>query len=398
MDGSAKVLINVDDVPQPTQNELSRQAYVSELRRFIMTDLAKDMRSTFDAEVEPAFQKSQGRKPESGREVHKALQDQMSYKIYSSMRYNAQEMVWESVREEVERALPELNDVAKQAETHAPAGGTLTFNPDLEIPKAVSSFDVHLMPGCYHVERADGDIGQGALFARGGKVFGGGLKRGRSNKGGVADSIAHFLKLRYPDFKPKRILDIGCTSGRNLVPFKTAFPDAELYGIDVGAPMLRYGHARYEAMGVPVHFSQQNAEAMDFEDGFFDLIVSSFFFHEVSVNTTKKVLAECNRLLSDGGWTIHMELPPSSEADPYYNFYLDWDAYYNNEPHYAAFRAQSFEELLMGAGFGADKAAQLRIPDRGVVSDEEFLAFCKGDAPPPAHGNFASYFLFGAVK
>jgi len=298
----------------------------------------------------------------------------------------------------VGRAVPELKERARQAEQRARAGGTVRLNHDWAIPKAVSSFDVHLLAGCYHVERADSDVGQGALFARGGKVFGGGLKRGRTTKGGVADSIAHFLKFRYPDFQPKRILDLGCTSGRNLVPFRQAFPDAELYGVDVGAPVLRYGHARYEALGEAVHFSQQNAEAMDFEDGYFDLIVSSFFFHEVSVNTTKKVLAECHRLLSAGGWTIHMELPPSSEADPYYNFYLDWDAYYNNEPHYAAFRAQSFESLLTGAGFEGPKTAQLRIPDRGVVSDEDFLAFCRGEAEPPAHGNFASYFLFGGVR
>jgi len=38
-----------------------------------------------------------------------------------------------------------------------------------------------------------------------------------------------------------------------------------------------------EQEGIAVHFSQQNAETLDFADGFFDLIVSSFFFHEVPV-------------------------------------------------------------------------------------------------------------------
>ena len=31
--------------------------------------------------------------------------------------------------------------------------------------------------------------------------------------------------------------------------------------------MLRYGHARAESMGVPIHFSQQDAEHTNFEDG-----------------------------------------------------------------------------------------------------------------------------------
>ena len=34
--------------------------------------------------------------------------------------------------------------------------------------------------------------------------------------------------------------------------------------------MLRYGHARAEAMGATIHFSQQNAECTDFADGSFD--------------------------------------------------------------------------------------------------------------------------------
>ena len=51
---------------------------------------------------------------------------------------------------------------------------------------------------------------------------------------------------------------------------------------DVAAPMLRYVHARAEALGKRVHFSQQYAEATDLPDGFFDLILSQIVIHEIS--------------------------------------------------------------------------------------------------------------------
>lgn len=392
-------LPSIDSIPTATHDEVSRQMYVSHLRKYVMLDLQKDMRDVYDSAVEPRERARTGEAPGDALAVRKAMQPVNFYRTWSSLRYNAQEMTWHSVQGEVERALPDLIDVADEAAERSPAGGTLRLNPATEIPKAVSSLDIHLMPGCFHTEYKNDDVAVGAVYAHGTNVFSGALKKARNpGKGGVADSTGHYLKLKYPDFNPKRILDLGCTIGSNLLPYHRAFPEAELYGIDVGAPVLRYGHARAEAQGIPVHYSQQTAERLDFEDGYFDLIVSSFFFHEIAVPSTKKILAETHRLLAPGGVTIHMELPPSSEVDAYYNFFLDWDAYHNHEPHYAAFRQQDPVVLLSGAGFAAETCGLVRIPDRGGIGDEEFSAFAKGEGQAPEHNNFSSYYLFGASK
>jgi hypothetical protein len=95
---------------------------------------------------------------------------------------------------------------------------------------------------------------------------------------------------------------------------------------------------------------------------------------------------------------VHMELPPSSETDPYSTFYLDWDAYYNNEPHYAAFRALDFRKEVQAAGFRASGCFARRIPNYSTIPDEEFVQSCRGEIPAPAHGNGASWFIFGAWK
>jgi SAM-dependent methyltransferase len=392
-------LRSIETVPQPTPDEQARQGYVSMLRKHIMADMAKDMRTAYETEVAPAFAKAHGRPPKDGREVRRAMLSNAHFRFYSSMRYNAQEMTWLSVQDTIERALPQLIDVADEAARRRPAGGTLRLNPDVEIPRAVSSLDIHLMPGCYHTEFMDNDVAVAAMYAQGTRVFGAGLRVGRpKHKGGVADSIGHYLKLKYPNFRPKRILDLGCTTGSNLLPYLDVFPEAEGYGIDIGAPLLRYAHAKAEAAGKRVHYSQQNAEKTDFPDGYFDLVVSSFFLHELSVASTRKILKEIYRILAPGGLMAHMELPPADACDPYYNFYLDWDAFYNNEPHYAAFRAQNMRRLCIEAGFDAKKCDQTRIPDRGVVSDEYFADFACGKVAAPQHGNFASWFIFGALK
>ena len=61
-------------------------------------------------------------------------------------------------------------------------------------------------------------------------------------------------------------------------------------------------------------------------------------------------MAEAHRVLKPGGVLLTMELPPNMSLDPYEQFYLDWDCYYNNEPFYKAFRDQDARQLLANAG------------------------------------------------
>jgi SAM-dependent methyltransferase len=257
--------------------------------------------------------------------------------------------------------------------------------------------DIHLMPGGVHSETVPDDVAAGALYHHGTAVFAGGFSL-RARGGGVAKSIAKYLQARDPQFEPARLLDMGCTVGGNLLPYLEVFPRCEAYGIDVCAPLLRYAHARAESLGVAVHYSQQSADATDFADNTFDIVCSSFFLHEHSVAVTRRVFKEALRILRPGGVMVHMELPPDSLTDPYYSFYLNWDSYYNNEPYYAAFRAVDLRKEVLRAGFKPPNYFQLRIPNHGTVSESDFTAVARGEKDAPAHGNGASWFIFGATK
>ncbi|MDG2242962.1 MAG: class I SAM-dependent methyltransferase [Rhodospirillaceae bacterium] len=388
---------DIDTLVDPTHDELARQGFVSRLRKHIMKDVADDMQAAYEKSVKLDFVASHGREPDSGEEVRDAIADNLTYRVWSSLRYNAQEMVWESVREEVERQLPEMISISDQAQQSNSHGGSLTLDPDLEMPDYIDILDVHLMPGCWHDEHAKGDVAQGAIYAHGGLVFRGSLLPSKT-RSGVAASVSKWLSIRYPDFKPEKILETGCTIGNNLFPYKDIFPDAELTGVDLAAPCLRYAHARAAARGIDAQFSQQNAEKLNFAENTFDLVVSSFFFHETSVAATKRILGECRRILKPGGMMVHMELPPASQVDAYYNFYLDWDNEHNNEPHYRDFRSQECVDLLASAGFSEGECFTASIPDVGGADPNYFRQVALGKTPPPAHGNYTSWALFGAIK
>jgi len=140
------------------------------------------------------------------------------------------------------------------------------------------------------------------------------------------------------------------------------FPDAQVMGIDVASACLKYGHARALDQGVDINFKQMNATALDFADNSVDVVFSSMFLHELSVKDIRKVMEEAYRVLRPGGLMLHMELPPNDSLSPFDAFYLDWDAYYNNEPFYKSFRDQDFTQLRLDAGFKAERLIQLITP------------------------------------
>jgi ubiquinone/menaquinone biosynthesis C-methylase UbiE len=390
-------LTNIDDIAIPTHDELARQGLISRLRKYVMKDISAKMSAAYEAKVKPDFISAHGREPLSGEEVDASISDNLTYKMWSSIRYNAQEMVWESVREEVERHLPEMISVAQDAALERGHGGSLVLDKSIDIPNYVSGLDVHLMPGCWQAEHIDADVAQGAIYANGGMVFRGSLMPSKT-KSGVGASVSKWLSIRNPDFYPKKILETGCTIGTNLFPYHGTYPNAELYGVDVAAPCLRYANARAVSKNLKAHFHQQNAETLNFPDHSFDLVVSSFFFHELPIRVTEKVLSECYRVLAPGGMMVHMELPPASAVDPYYNFYLDWDNEHNNEPNYRRFRAQNHDKLMISAGFETQDCFSVSIPDIGGVTAQEFKGVALGQVEPPQHGNYTSWCLFGAQK
>ncbi len=363
---------------EPTRDELSRQRFVCEMRRHILGDLAREMRSAYDRKIEPAITRETGAPPQDGVQVHKAMRAESAYRFYSAMRVNCQKLVWRSVIPTIERNLDELNRrVGAVPATGNEYGGTLELAPDLDMPPYIVNHDVHLMPGCYHTEHGANDAAAGALYDNGTAVHSMGLFG--SDRDDIGNTVARFVAAKYPDFRPRRILDMGCSIGSNTLPWARAFSAAETWAVDAAAPLLRYAHARAELLGVKVHFRQMNATEcnLDGEESF-DVVWSSMFLHELPPGEVRAVLREARRLLRKGGLMLHMELPPNCRTRPYDSFYLDWDSYYNQEPYYKAFRDMHPGELCAEAGFDSSAFVEFTIPSLARNGPNEFRDYVAG--------------------
>ncbi|MHA7819829.1 MAG: class I SAM-dependent methyltransferase [Erythrobacter sp.] len=355
-----------------TPDEVARGRFTSGIRSLILNDLAADMRSAYDRRAAPAFRKEHGRDPETSREAHQALRGDPAFNVYSAMRVQAQKMVWASVADSVEREADRLEDEAKRA---AGKPGSLTLDPAIDVPKNVHAIDVHLMPGSY--TRGDDSLEAGAVYDRGLAVFSMGLMG--ANLDDIGLSMSQYIKQRFPDFAPERILDTGCTIGHNTLPWKQVYPDAEVVAIDAAPGPLAYGSARAKMQGQEVHFQQMCADDLAFEDESFDVVWSSMFLHELSKKQRARAFEEAYRVLKPGGLVVHMELPPNEQMGAFDGFYLDWDSYYNNEPYYKGYRDEVPRDLVTRAGFGDAEFFEFVVPSIGIYGEDAVSEAARGD-------------------
>ena len=343
-----------------THDELARQNFVASFKIYMEDEVYPENETVYRARVEPRFIREHNRPPANRHEVRRALAHEPFTQTWSSIARTLQEMMWDASGETVERQLPELIEKAKVSNPR----GSLTLDPSIEVPGYNAAIDIHCMPGGYATNLCDDDIYAGALVDRGGYYYvlplqGKAAHEFRDSaeglyRGGAGRNIISYLGRTFPDFAPRRILDMGCGIGGGTLPYVDAYRDAEVYGIDIGAPQVRYAHARAEGLGKTVHFSQQNAERTNFPDDHFDLIVSHGLAHETSGKAIRNIMAEAQRLLAPGGVTLHSDPQMGRGLTPHDAFMHDWDTHYNAEPFWGTLHDIGVTNLMTGAGFAAE--------------------------------------------
>ena len=334
-----------DALPETSHDELARQHFVRSFKEHLVTALHPGLKTAYEKRAKPRFVAEHQREPQSIQEVGQVMKQDSHYQAWSSLLRTSQEMMWSAAQIPVERAIADL--AAQAAAT--PKIGSLRLDPDLQIPSYHTAVDIHCQPGGYHTEYIDNDVAQGAIYDRAVYIYA--MGQMGVNNADMGDSTVAWLKQEHPDFKPTRILDMGCAVGHSTLPYASGFEGAEVHAIDVAAPMLRHAHARASSMGLPVHFSQQNAESTDFEDNSFDLVVSHILLHETSSAAIKNVIRECHRVLKPGGMMLHVETPPYEGMEPFDTFIFDWDSENNNEPFWRKSHLLDLEALAHDAGF-----------------------------------------------
>ncbi len=378
--------------PEPTHDEAARYNFLTALNKYLSGSIGPGNKIAYDTRVLPKFKETHGREPKDRFEIRDAMNEDDWHRYWSALKRNSMEMRQQNGRSIALRQIDELSAKVRQFNE---GRDTLQLDPDLVIPHYMQTTDIHCMPGNYQGEERPGDMSAGANYDSGLFATTGGGLGALSDGGGQA--LVEWIRKERPDWQPKRILDLGCTVGHNIVPLALAFPDAEVIAIDTGAAILRYAHARAQALGAKnLTFMQMNAEDLSrFPDGYFDWVQTTMFLHELSGKALPKIIGEATRVLAPGGLMFHLEQPQYTDDMPLYEqFIRDWDAFNNNEPYWSAMHALDLKQVMEEAGFPRDSQFTARV--LAVVDRTIFPASPDGAAED--HGRAAAWNAYGAWK
>jgi ubiquinone/menaquinone biosynthesis C-methylase UbiE len=168
--------------------------------------------------------------------------------------------------------------------------------------------------------------------------------------------------IREADLAGRRVLDIGCGTGRFLAELA---PIAKAWGVDASPEMLEVARSRAGVAGLKLG----TAEALPFKDGWFERATMWLVAHLVD---RPRAFAEARRVLAaDGRFAV-------ATFDPSY-----FDVFWLNElfpTMEAADRARfptapELEETLREAGF---EPRLLRLSQRGSLSRADALERIRG--------------------
>lgn len=372
--------------PDVTHDEIERFNFLAQMNRHLATRVLPGVKNAFEARLAP------GQTFTDRHQVRRALVKDPYWQVWSALRRNTMEM-----RQQAGRwvTLRQREELAARVAALTDGDPRLVLDPSLELPRYVSSIDHHCMPGSYHTEYGPGDVANAANYDCGLFATTGGMLGTWSDGGGKA--VARWVARNLPDFKPKRIIDMGCGLGHNVLPLAMAFPDADVIAVDVGAPMLRYGLARAKSLGVEnVTFVQANVESLpQFADGSVDWVQTTMFLHETSYSSMQRIFKETYRLLAPGGIVLHVEQPQYGPDMPLFEQAMrDWDAFYNAEPFWTKMHEADLDAWMVQAGFAKENLIHGGVT--AVVDKAIFVDAAEDDGED--YGRKATWHVVGARK
>ncbi|NJN36057.1 MAG: class I SAM-dependent methyltransferase [Nitrospiraceae bacterium] len=231
--------------------------------------------------------------------AEKILMQDPALKTYYRVKRSLQESFWNGIRRSFDSRRDSILQAMSAAAERGP--GSAALNPNMPLPE-YSQAQIHLQPGAYaHEELA------GLFYDYGLKVFMGGA----ADNDNLPKMVARIARMP-ADGKVRRVLDLGCSAGATTTGLKLVHLDAEVIGIDIAAPMVRYAHLRAVEQNIDVQFKQMNAEKMDFPDQHFDAVLAMLLFHELPPEASKRVLEESFRVLRPGGALTILDSPVSN--------------------------------------------------------------------------------------
>ena len=336
----------------PTQSLEGTQDFLMGFRGWVNSGLSR----AADARAKEIM-KANGHQPDDKlplADVVKLVEDDPILAASSRTWLSTQQLMWKTLQDEFHANADKY--LAEMEATDKSGPGSLELNPGMHIPD-YTKHEIHIQPGGYV-----GDPFAGHIYLYGVAFF----LVGHNFQDEVQTEYAQAIPLP-ADRKVRRVLDQGCSCGQAAVAIKARFPEAEVWGIDVGGPMVRYAHMRAVDMDVDVHFAQRLAEDSKFPDNHFDIVANNILFHEVSAAKAQEILNESFRVLRPGGvyYPIDFYTGTPASKTAYSQYRQWWDHRWNNEVWRMEYTNLDFASAMRKAGFIVDENGPPAGPGRG---------------------------------
>ncbi len=366
------------DVYRPSHDEAARHAFVGALKGYLNGPLEVRLARRYEEDVKPAFVKTHGREPENRLDGTEALGGDHLFQLWGSSVFTSQDLMWETVGATCDRLLPEF-EARRQILAKQETLGRLELEKDFVPPDPIRHVEIHRQPGGYFGQSGDTSLRLGMDYMGTGELYRAakGLSEGDEvGDPGMGKYLLGALRRRFPDARPDSVLDLGCGVGVHTIAYKQAYPNAEVWGVDLSAPFVRFAHVWAEDKGLAINYRQACASKTGFAAGQFHLIVSHIMFHETWHDVLPGIMKEAHRLLKPGGIFLNADVPYQPERLSMTKQVTNhWQVVNNGEPFWTGFADTDIRQALIDGGFDPQH----------VFADYDPLGTGK-------------YFIFGGVK
>jgi ubiquinone/menaquinone biosynthesis C-methylase UbiE len=162
-----------------------------------------------------------------------------------------------------------------------------------------------------------------------------------------------------------RLLDLGCGTGRTLHQLAITHPTMRLHGCDLSPAYIKKARERLADVA-ELTLAVENGESLPWADATFDVVTSTYMFHELPRNARRNVVREMLRVVRPGGLVVIEDSAQISESPELgsvlHSFPRDF-----HEPFYEDYLEDDLAALLAEVGF-AVRETQPQLVAKVVVA------------------------------